>query len=139
MDTLQSSAVYIGTKRISLTRIWNHMLPIITILMYYPSSADARNNDKTINSCIRISKNNNYGGIIVFNIEDSVKQNIAEYHVVVIAWGSKINRKKSINIINELSLSHELLCFTQLRDGRPGLPTRLSNTTRIRPFNIDLI
>ena len=54
MDTLQSSAVYRGTKRVSLTRIWNPMLQIITILMYYPSSADARNNDKTINSCIRI-------------------------------------------------------------------------------------
>ena len=134
MDTLQSSAVYRGTKRVSLTRIWNPMLQIITILMYYPSSADARNNDKTINSCIRICKNNNYGGIIVFNIEDSVKQNITEYYNVVIAWGSKINRKKSIDIINKLSLSQELLCFTQLRDGRPGLPTRLSNNTRIRPF-----
>lgn len=127
-----SSAEYKGDKRICLTRIWGYN-NIITILLFYPSTADARNNDVTIKRCIEIAKHNGYSGIKVYNIEDSVREHIKD-RIICVGWGTKINRRKSIDIINILSLSHELLCFTQLVDGRPGLPTRLSYRTVIQPY-----
>jgi len=134
----KSSATYVEGKRIFLERNWNSKLPYITILMYYPSTANDVTDDKTIKSCIKIAEYNNYGGIKVYNIHDSVKQNIPDTDTnVVLAWGMKMkNKKKCRDIIDNLLLSHKLLCFVQLKDGSPGLPTRLSHKTIIKPYSV---
>jgi hypothetical protein len=132
---MKSSCEYVNGKRVFLERNWNSKLPHITIIMNCPSTADALTNDRTINACIKIAEYNNYGGIKVYNIDDLFKQTIQDKSIII-AWGMKVNKKKSINIINKLSLSHKLLCFTQLKDGTPGLPTRLNNETNIKPFII---
>jgi hypothetical protein len=48
--------------------------------------------------------------------------------------GYENKQKKNQEIIDKLFLSHELLCFVQLKNGSPGLPTRLSHTTTIKPY-----
>ena len=113
----------------TLKRKWDSSLQSITILMYKPSTADALINDKTITSCIKIAENNGYGGITVYNIP-----NIPPNIPIVLAWGMKIYKKKSRDIIDKLFLSRELLCFVQLKNGSPGLPTRLKHKTAIKPY-----
>ena len=126
---IKSSAKYDNGTRTYLKRKWDSSLPSLTILMYKPSTADALINDKTITSCIKIAENNGYGGIAVYNIP-----NIPPNIPIVLAWGMKINKKKSKDIIDKLFLSHELLCFVQLKNGSPGLPTRLKHKTAIKPY-----
>ena len=137
---IKSSAKYVNETRVFLERKWDSSLPCITILMYKPSTADALINDKTITSCIKIAGFNNYGGIKVYNINindlvtPNIPSNIPPNIPIVLAWGMKINKKKSRHIIDKLFLSHELLCFVQLKNGSPGLPTRLNHETVIKPY-----
>ena len=49
------------------------------------------------------------------------------------------NKKKCRDTIDKLFLSHKLLCFAQLKDGSPGLPTRLPHKTTIKPYIIQSI
>jgi len=53
---------------------------------------------------------------------------------LVIAWGAKISKEESLRIVSQLSNKYNLYCFKKLKDGRPGLPTRLSKNTTIVPF-----
>ena len=48
-------------------------------------------------------------------------------------------QKKCRDTIDKLFLSHKLLCFAQLKDGSPGLPTRLPHKTTIKPYIIQSI
>ena len=80
-----------------------------------------------------------YGGFRVHNINDLDindldKLNIPPNISIVLAWGMKINKKKSRDIIHKLFLSHKLLCFVQLKNGSPSLPTRLNHKTTIKPY-----
>ena len=67
------------------------------------------------------------------DINDLDKLNIPNISIVL-AWGMKINKKKSRDIIHKLFLSHKLLCFVQLKNGSPSLPTRLNHKTTIKPY-----
>ena len=136
---MKSSAEYVNGKRVCLERNWDSKLPYITILMDNPSTASALTDDRTIKACIKIAKFNEYGGFRVHNINDLDindldKLNIPPNISIVLAWGMKINKKKSRDIIHKLFLSHKLLCFVQLKNGSPGLPTRLNHKTTIKPY-----
>jgi hypothetical protein len=132
-----SGATYNKNDRVSLYRCWDNSLPSINILMYYPSTANAKTDDTTIKRCISISKKNGYGSIHVFNIHEDVFLLTEEFKKnknLVIAWGSKISISESKKKINQLMKNYKLLCFKKLKDGRPSLPTRLPNETKIQSF-----
>jgi hypothetical protein len=57
-----------GTWRYSLTRIWDHALPILTVAMLNPSKADAKVNDPTILRLIAFAKRWGFGGLHVVNM-----------------------------------------------------------------------
>lgn len=101
--------------------------------MYYPSTADAKNDDMTIKRCIDIAKFNDYGSISVYNIQEDVfDSSVLEDSPVVLAWGNKLTKTKSekmIKLFKESGLN--LLCFGKLKNGNPSLPTRLSKNTEI--------
>lgn len=56
-----------GTHRYSLSRIWDKSKPLIMFIGLNPSTANADTNDPTIESVIRISKHNGYGGFYMMN------------------------------------------------------------------------
>ena len=126
-----SSAEYADNKRICLKRQWDPLSPQCAILMYQPSSANATDDDTTIKRCISICKTNGYGGFSVYNLEQ--KQSIQEKDLII-AWGNSPSKKATQKIVFELAQSHNLFCFVKLKNGNPGLPTRLASTTKIVSF-----
>lgn len=125
-----SSAEYSDNKRICLKRQWDPLSPQCAILMYNPSTADGINDDTTIKRCISICKTNGYGGFTVYNLTQ--KQPIPEKDVII-AWGNNLSKKATQKIVAELNV-HNLFCFVKLKNGNPGLPTRLASTTKIVSF-----
>ena len=54
--------------RWSLTRRWNDKRPMVTWIMMNPSTADANNDDRTIERIIKFSSKWGYGGLMVANV-----------------------------------------------------------------------
>lgn len=95
-----SYAEFKDGKRSYLSRTWDGTKKKCVILMYDPSIADDVTDDTTIQRCISICKNNNYGGIQVYNINHLMDEiNGSE---VVIAWGNRISKKESKKIVLKL-------------------------------------
>lgn len=57
-----------GLYRYRLWRIWDAKLPRICFVMLNPSTADAREDDKTIRRCIGFAKSMGGGGLEVVNL-----------------------------------------------------------------------
>ncbi len=140
-----SGATFSNGIRIFLYRIWNTELPIMNILMFFPSTANENENDTTIDRIINIAKFNNYGGIYVFNIfgGDDFFWNVMKIKIqenplkmIVVAWGNKISKNRSVEIINKLKQKEiwELYCFKKNKNNNPSLPTRLPINTNIIKF-----
>ena len=51
--------------RYLLRRTWDHSKPRLLYVMLNPSTADARNDDATIRSCVRLASGLGYGSIEV--------------------------------------------------------------------------
>ena len=134
-------AVFKNGIRIGLSREWDKEGVKALVLMYYPSTADDIKDDTTFLRTIQILKNNNYGGFILLNIEKSVnvleKYDLKQFDVIV-AWGGKISEQKQNEILQTISKqldnSKPLKCFCTIKGNRPGMPTRLSYSTRIQLF-----
>lgn len=103
--------------------------------MWCPSTADAKNNDLTIERTMMISRNNGYGGIYVYNTETITNIPEIPTDTLVLAWGNKLQRNFEYNLIHKLSKKiTNLLCFVHNKNGSPGLPTRLPKNTIIKKF-----
>lgn len=57
-----------GHYRYTLTRVWDHSLPVVVWVMLNPSIADALLDDPTIGRCVSFAKAWGYGGIVVVNL-----------------------------------------------------------------------
>jgi len=132
-STLVMSASYTEGTRISLERVWNVLLPIMYIIMYRPSTADAKKNDTTIERTISIAKFNKYGSIKVYNLIPGFVPDLPTKELVI-AWGGKEKVKESKKQIKLLNSKYNLKCFTILKNGNPGLPTRLKNSTTLLEY-----
>lgn len=56
-----------GTYRWTLTRAWDGR-PMLLVVMFNPSTADAEKDDPTIQLLCHIASHNGYGGIVVVNL-----------------------------------------------------------------------
>lgn len=54
--------------RYSLWRRWDEQKPLVMFVCLNPSTADALNNDPTLNRCIDFSRNLGFGGILLGNL-----------------------------------------------------------------------
>ncbi len=57
-----------GSYRYKLWRVWDSTLPMIAFVMLNPSTANAVDNDPTIDRCIVRAKNEGCGGLYVVNL-----------------------------------------------------------------------
>lgn len=135
----ESGASYNSIDRIKLFRKWDSTKKKLNIIMYYPSTADAKNDDVTIKRCIDIANFNNYGSISVYNIQEDVfntsifDEIIKEGSPIVLAWGNKLSESKTAKVVKSFK-DTTLLCFGKLKNGNPALPTRLAKETEIIKF-----
>ena len=135
-DNIMSGASFSNGIRTFLYRVWDDTLPIIDILMYFPSTADENKDDITIKRIINIVKNNNYGGINVYNLNtiDELLLKITDRTKLIIAWGNKVTKKENDYIIHRLQEKYELYCFKKNNNGNPSLPTRLPNNIVLEKY-----
>lgn len=66
---LASSASFssCGKYRYQLLRVWDDKLPRVMFVGLNPSTANAKDDDPTIKSIVRIAKHNGYGGVYMMN------------------------------------------------------------------------
>lgn len=69
-----SGAVFSDDRRYRhwLWRIWTQSLPILIIVMFNPSNANAKKDDPTISRCCQFARAWGYGGILAINLFDLI-------------------------------------------------------------------
>ena len=140
--------------RYALWRIWDENLPLVMFIGLNPSKADESKVDNTIESVIRISKSNGFGGFYMMNCFPYVSTNPDDlkdfgntafndnwlYKVsrlcseVVFAWGA-------FKIIKTLGRDKELIgmfpkakALEILKDGSPKHPLYCKGSTQFINF-----
>ena len=139
--------------RYSLVREWNKSKGKALFIMLNPSTADDKEDDKTIIRCINFAKDWGYGGLMVGNLfayrttypkelfktknpegKDNlkyIKKMIKAADLVICAWGNKQGMPPQY--LRELSELHYLKL---LDDGKtPGHPLTLEKDTKPKRFN----
>jgi len=142
-----------GKYRYKLVREWNKNKGRVLFIMLNPSTADDKEDDKTIIRCINFAKEWGYGGLMVGNLfayrttypkelfktkypegKDNlkcIKQMINDADLVICAWGN--NQGSPPKYLRELSELH----YLKLLDDRktPGHPLTLEKDTKPKRFN----
>lgn len=139
-----------GRHRYALWRIWEESLPLVMFIGLNPSTANETKNDPTIESVIRLSKFNGYGGFYMMNcwpyiatkpelLDTSaggelnmvwLKKTAARCQDVVFAWGNfKIVRDhKKDRELTAMFPDAKIICRND--NGSPGHPLFQKGSTK---------
>lgn len=147
-----------GKYRYLLRRTWDHAKPRALLIMLNPSTADAKLDDATIRSCVRLLSGNGYGSMEVVNVygyratnpdelakqPDPVgpdNQRIAEAainrcDVVICAWGAYLPaRDRATPILNAVrGRRPAIYCFGKTKAGAPKHPLYIKSGTTLEVF-----
>ena len=147
-----------GKYRYLLRRTWEHAKPRLLYVMLNPSTADARQDDATIRSCVRLASGLGYGSIEVVNVfawratkpdelltasdpcgpmnEYTVQAAIARCDVVVCAWGAwPPADQASIYLRNAIHARRPAAyCFGKTKAGAPKHPLYIKSGTPLEVF-----
>lgn len=139
--------------RYALWRIWDRSKPLVMFIGLNPSKASEKENDPTINSCIRLTNHNGYGGFFMVNCfpfitpypDEIVIHNLEKnfinigiisqvVHDVVFAWGNfKIIQDYSIDDIFIYKYP-DAKCIQQNKNKSPRHPLFTKGSTEFKPF-----
>lgn len=159
-EEINSGATFndLRTRRLSLWRIWDVTKPLVMFIGLNPSTANENTPDPTIESVIRISKHNGYGGFYMMNLFTiiSSKPSILDDHNnwgdflfdkeclievskkckdIVFAWGRfKQAEGRSAEIMRHFK-SMQPLCIKKNKNGSPVHPLFQKGTSELAPFN----
>jgi len=144
-----------GKFRYSLSRIWDDTLPTVTFIGLNPSTADEKEDDPTITTCIAYAKRWRNGGLFVANLfafRDTHQQQIwnepdpigpenntwlvnlaSKSSLVVAAWGNDGWRLGRSAVVCRLLPS--LHCLKINKSGEPHHPLYLSPAITPQPYN----
>lgn len=142
-----------GKYRFWLSRTWDDSLPKLQLIGLNPSTANAIDDDATIESIIRIAKSNWYGGIVMTNLfayiatkpEDLIidpefqsKNNFVLKAVkidcddVCFCWGAfKVAKQRALEVI---AMFEDPICFAKNKDGSPRHPLYLKSDHKFIKF-----
>jgi hypothetical protein len=140
--------------RYVLLRTWDRNLKSVACFGLNPSTADANDDDPTIESLIRILKHNGYGGLYMMNLfalispnpedlrsaPDPLKDNdkwidetLHPEMPIIFAWGAfKQAEYRAKKFIKRFP---DALCLGKNSNGTPRHPLYKKATTLIVPFN----
>lgn len=142
-NIISSGAWYNEQKeRIGLERVWNERGRTCCVLMYYPSTADAINDDETVKRCIKILQQYpKIGRLLIYNINventsyKKLMKSIPKKTYILVAWGNFLSKtQNNLHILNLRKRFKTLLCFDINKTGTPKLPTRMSITTKVKIY-----
>jgi hypothetical protein len=131
-----------GKHRYALWRIWDESKPLVMFIGLNPSTANHKTNDPTIESVIRISKYNGYGGFYMMNCWSFIatepkyldtKSGLIENDEwltkiagickdVVFAWGNFQIVRGHLKDSMFKKLFPNALCICKNKNGSPGHP-----------------
>lgn len=147
-----------GTYRYLLRRVWDYLLPRALVIMLNPSTADAKIDDATIRSLVRLLSGLGYGSFEVVNIfayratdpcelariadpvgpanERVLCSAIGRCDIVICAWGANpAVGYKAVPILNEIrSRRPAAYCFGKTKDGSPKHPLYIKSGTLLEVF-----
>lgn len=148
-----------GRYRYLLRRTWDAKKPRALLVMLNPSTADARLDDPTIRSCVRLLSALNYGSLEVVNVfgwratkpdellrvadpigpgnELAVEAAILRCDVVIYAWGAFPPAAQHSIWIRNLVAGRRpaAYCFGKTKDGSPKHPLYIKSGTPLEVFH----
>ena len=148
-----------GKYRYLLRRVWDHTKPRALLIMLNPSTADARQDDATIRSCVRLLGGLGYGSTEVVNLmawratdpkdlppkpsdamgSDNPRTIEAAIHrcdVAICAWGAHpyAERFKGA-VLDMISLYRPVAyCFGKTKAGAPKHPLYIKSGTPLETY-----
>lgn len=148
-----------GKYRYLLRRTWDYKKPRALLIMLNPSTADAKQDDATIRSCVRLLAGLGYGSFEVVNLmafratnpkdlptkpSDAMGAGNANYiesaagrcDVVVCAWGAHPYASRFVGGALDLSRLHKpaIYCFGKTKAGAPKHPLYIKSGTQLETF-----
>lgn len=161
IDISQDTAIFSDCKkyRYVLTRNFLNAKPgICNFLMLNPSTANHKDNDKTVTRCCKYAQKWGYGRMIVTNIfafVETKKELMKKYHApigdennayiieaakmssfIVCAWGTDgehLDRGKAVqSMLSELKLKPH--CLVKTKDGHPKHPLYCKGDLKPIPY-----
>jgi hypothetical protein len=148
-----------GKYRYLLRRTWDHAKPRALLVMLNPSTADARNDDATIRSCVRLLSGLGYGSMEVVNVfgyratkpdelmrvrdpigprnEHSIEAAVSRCDVVICAWGAFPPAvERSGYVLNAIRAKRPAAyCFGKTKGGMPKHPLYIKSGTPLEVFH----
>jgi hypothetical protein len=147
-----------GKYRYLLRRVWDQKKPRALLIMLNPSTADARQDDPTIRSCVRLVSELGYGSIEVVNcfawratkptdLPDMARAigpdneavtigAIGRCDIVICAWGANsmaIERGRHVRALTQWKRP-AAYCFGKTKDGAPKHPLYIKSGTPLETF-----
>lgn len=141
--------------RYLLRRVWDDTKPIVLIVMLNPSTADAKVDDATIRSCIRLCTELGFGGFEVINLfalratqpvaltmtDDPigpanaavVSRAIARTKIVICAWGTHPMAQRGAPYMLRL-IKKKGRCFGRTLSGAPRHPLYVKSGTALENY-----
>lgn len=147
-----------GKYRYLLRRVWDQVKPRALFIMLNPSTADAKLDDPTIRSCVRLASGLGYGSIEVVNIfgwratdpdelpkqadpigpmnERIVAAAIIRCDVVICAWGANAMAARKSIFLSALIGSYRpaAYCLGTTKSGAPKHPLYVKSGTTLQVF-----
>lgn len=149
-----------GTYRYFLSRFWDGEKPPVLFIMLNPSTADGKEDDATIRKCLKFSKSWGFGGLHVVNLfafratdkseirkqrdpigygNDDYVLEQAEFVTraggkVVCAWGTDGTLLGRDEKVLELLKDFRLHAVHVTKDGHPGHPLYLKDSSKLKVF-----
>lgn len=147
-----------GAYRYLLRRVWDRSKPRALFVMLNPSTADAKKDDATIRSCIRLSKALGFGSFEVVNLfsfratkpKDLVAAKtrvgpeqeaitlaaLSRCDIVICAWGSHALGRSHSSFLLQTILAHKpaVYCLGMSDSGAPKHPLYLPTGTQLETF-----
>ena len=146
-----------GKYRYLLRRTWDHKKPRALYVMLNPSTADARLDDPTIRSCVRLVAGLGYGSMEVVNLyawratkpdellaiadpvgpqnADHVEAALGRCDMPILAWGAWPARDASIDVRNTIRARRPAaFCFGKTKDGAPKHPLYVKTGTPLETY-----
>lgn len=147
-----------GNYRYSLSRVWDVQLPMLLFIMLNPSTADDKEDDRTISRCIDFAKSWGYGGFYVGNLfayrtkepkilkgyfkaggdiigpenMQHIKAMSIECRAVVFAWGTSGSLNNQDTKI--VSMFPNAMCIKRTKKGFPIHPLYQDGSLKLIPF-----
>ncbi len=147
-----------GRYRYLLRRVWDHKKPRALLCMLNPSTADAKQGDPTIRSCVRLLSALGYGSFEVVNVfghratnpkelghthdyvgeanDNVIKSASKRCDVVVCAWGAHpLAHDREFYLKTALgSGKPALYCFGKTKSGAPKHPLYIKTGTPLEIY-----